>query len=115
MAPADALALPRVLEYHPHARDRAAVRAVRVQRRHVSFGLPVIVTGGNRKLAKVIRELRGEMTQERLAKLASRGGPPKVTRSYIALLETGRKRNPSVPILRKLARALGVPVGELLE
>ena len=68
-----------------------------------------------RKLAKVIRELRGEMTQERLAKLASRGGPPKVTRSYIALIETGRKKNPSVPILKKLARALGVPVGELLE
>jgi hypothetical protein len=30
-----------------------------------------------RRLAKVIRELRGEMTQEQLAKLASRGGPPK--------------------------------------
>ena len=70
-----------------------------------------------RKLAKVIRERRVELdlTQERLAKLASRSGPPKVTRSYIALLETGRKKNPSVPILRKLARALGVPVAELLE
>jgi len=65
----------------------------------------------------VIRERREELelTQEQLAKLASRSGPPKVTRSYIALLETGRKKNPSVPILRKLARALGVPVGELLE
>jgi transcriptional regulator with XRE-family HTH domain len=69
----------------------------------------------SRRLAKVIRELRGEMTQEQLAKLASRGGPPKVTRSYIALLETGRKNNPSIAIMRKIAKALEVPVGRLLE
>jgi len=38
-----------------------------------------------------------------------------VTRSYIALLETGRKKNPSLAILQKIAKALGVPVTELLE
>jgi DNA-binding XRE family transcriptional regulator len=39
----------------------------------------------------------------------------KVTRVYIAALEAGHKTNPSIAILKKLARALGVPVGELLE
>ena len=69
------------------------------------------------RLAKVIRERREELelTQEQLAKLASRGGPPKVTRSYLALLETGRKKNPSLAILRKIAKALDVPAGRLME
>ena len=49
------------------------------------------------------------MTQEELAKGA------KVARSYIALIETGRKKNPSLDILKRLARALSVPVTELLE
>ncbi len=64
-----------------------------------------------RRLATVLRTLREErnLTQEELAKRA------KVTRSYIAVLEAGHKKNPSVAIVRKLARALGVPVGELLE
>jgi transcriptional regulator with XRE-family HTH domain len=38
-----------------------------------------------------------------------------VTDAYIANLETGKKTNPSLDVLKKLARALGVPVGELLE
>ena len=64
-----------------------------------------------RRLATVLKDLRAkrDLTQQDLAKRA------KVTRSYIALLESGRKRNPSVAIARKLAKALGVPVGELLE
>jgi transcriptional regulator with XRE-family HTH domain len=49
------------------------------------------------------------MTQEDLAKKA------KVTRSYIALLETGRKKNPSLVILQRLAKALRAPVTALLE
>jgi XRE family transcriptional regulator of biofilm formation len=62
-------------------------------------------------LATVIRELRERegMTQIDLAKKA------KVSQGYLAALETGLKKNPSLPTLRKLARALGVPVGELLE
>jgi hypothetical protein len=31
------------------------------------------------------------------------------------VLEAGHKTNPSVAIVKKLAKALGVPVGELLE
>ena len=74
----------------------------------------MIVTGGNmtaRRLATVIRELRERegLTQEELAKRA------KITRSHLALLEAGHRKNPSLDILRRVARALGVPVGELLE
>jgi transcriptional regulator with XRE-family HTH domain len=66
---------------------------------------------------KVLREERG-MTQEELAKRAG------VSQGYIAKLEpssrpgrtkSSRQANPSVAILKKLARALGVPVTELLE
>jgi transcriptional regulator with XRE-family HTH domain len=38
-----------------------------------------------------------------------------VTQGYIAQLESGWKKNPSLEILKRLARALGVPVTELLE
>jgi transcriptional regulator with XRE-family HTH domain len=64
-----------------------------------------------RRLATVIRELRERknLTQEELAKRA------KVTRSHLSLLEGGHRRNPSIDVLKRLARALGVPVGELLE
>jgi transcriptional regulator with XRE-family HTH domain len=37
-----------------------------------------------------------------------------VARGYLAQLEAGHKRNSSLPTLRKLAKALGVPVTELL-
>jgi transcriptional regulator with XRE-family HTH domain len=39
----------------------------------------------------------------------------KVTPGYIAQLEMGLKKNPSLPVLKRLAKALGVPVTELLE
>jgi transcriptional regulator with XRE-family HTH domain len=52
---------------------------------------------------------RQDMTQEELAKNAG------VTQGYIAQLESDLKKNPSLPTLRKLARALSVPVTELLE
>jgi len=58
-----------------------------------------------------VRTLRRErrMTQEELAKKA------RVTRDYISQLETGLRDNPSLPVLRRLAKALGVSAGELLE
>jgi transcriptional regulator with XRE-family HTH domain len=68
-------------------------------------------------MIKDLREKRG-MTQEQLAK---RSG---VSQGYIAKLEPSnrsglpkeiRHHNPSLFILKKLARALGVPVTELLE
>lgn len=68
-------------------------------------------------MIKELRERRG-MTQEQLAKRAG------VSQGYIAKLEPSsrpgrakavRKANPSLPTLKRLARALGVPVTELLE
>jgi transcriptional regulator with XRE-family HTH domain len=56
----------------------------------------------------VITKLRGRETQEALAKRA------KVSRSYLAAIEAGHKTNPSLVVLQKLAKALGVPVTELL-
>jgi DNA-binding XRE family transcriptional regulator len=63
------------------------------------------------RLATVIRKLRAaeRLTQEQLAKKAG------VTQGYIAQLESGLKKNPSLPTLKKLPRALDVPVGRLLE
>ena len=49
------------------------------------------------------------MSMAHLAKKAD------VTDAYIAQLETGKRENPSLDILKRLARALGVPVTELLE
>jgi transcriptional regulator with XRE-family HTH domain len=54
------------------------------------------------------REEQG-LTQRDLARRA------KVTPGYIAQLEMGARKNPSLAILKRLAKALGVPVTELLE
>ena len=64
-----------------------------------------------KRLSKVIQAKREEkgITQRDLAQRA------KVTPGYIAQLETGLRKNPSLPVLRRLAKALGVPVTELLE
>ena len=57
---------------------------------------------------KRLREAR-EWSQPDLAKRA------KVSQAYIAELERGTKRNPSLRITVRLAKALGVPVTALLE
>jgi transcriptional regulator with XRE-family HTH domain len=59
----------------------------------------------------VIKELRDRagLTQAELAKKAD------VTEAYISMLESGTRKNPSLPALKKIAKALGVPVTELLE
>jgi len=56
---------------------------------------------------KALREQRG-LTQEQLSE---RSG---VSRTYLARLETGRQ-DPTLSTLEKLAKALGVKVGRLLE
>ena len=61
-----------------------------------------------KRLAAMLKKLRGEMNQEALAKRA------KVSRGYLAALEAGHKKNPSLAVLQRLAKALGVPVTELL-
>ena len=57
---------------------------------------------------KRIRKVKG-LTQQALADKA------KVTDAYIAMLETGVRTNPTNDTLKKLAKALKVPVAELLE
>jgi transcriptional regulator with XRE-family HTH domain len=59
------------------------------------------------RVLKTRRETKG-LTQVELAKRA------RITQSYLAELETGEKKNPSLPVLRRLAKALGVPVTALL-
>jgi transcriptional regulator with XRE-family HTH domain len=59
----------------------------------------------------VLRELREKKGWSQ-AKLAEQVG---VSDAYVAQLETGARKNPSLEILKRLARALGVPVTELLE
>jgi transcriptional regulator with XRE-family HTH domain len=56
---------------------------------------------------KALRARRG-MTQEQLAAKSGVG------RSHLARLETGRQ-DPTLSTLERLARALGVKVGRLLE
>jgi HTH-type transcriptional regulator, competence development regulator len=63
-----------------------------------------------KRLKTVIKRLRQEKGLSQQA-LAARVG---VTAAYITMLERGKKTNPSLDILKKLAKALGVPVTELL-
>ena len=53
------------------------------------------------------RQERG-FSQEELARRA------KISRSYVATLEGGHRDSPAIPVLRRLARALDVPVAALL-
>jgi transcriptional regulator with XRE-family HTH domain len=64
-----------------------------------------------KRLSRMIQDLRDRqgMTQRTLAKAAN------VTPGYIAQLELGSKKNPSLVVLKRIAKALGVPVTELLE
>jgi transcriptional regulator with XRE-family HTH domain len=63
-----------------------------------------------KKLGMNVQALRAKraMTQEVLAKKAG------ISRGYLARVETGR-HEPTLTMLRKLAKALGVPVTALLE
>jgi transcriptional regulator with XRE-family HTH domain len=64
-----------------------------------------------KRLSVMIRKLRESkgITQRDLAAKAD------VTGAYVAQLETGTKKNPSIAVLKRLAKALGVQVSELLE
>jgi len=60
----------------------------------------------NGKLRKV-RERKG-LTQVELCKRA------KLNQGYLSMLESGEKKAPSIAVLKRLAKALGVAVAELL-
>ena len=59
-------------------------------------------------MIKALRQQRG-WTQRELARRVH------VTDEYVGMLETGKRKNPSLALLKRLAKALGVPVAELLE
>jgi len=61
----------------------------------------------NRCLA--LRSLEQRLSQTEVAKRAG------VTQSCVSQLESGLRQNPSRPILKRIAKALGVHVTELLE
>jgi transcriptional regulator with XRE-family HTH domain len=64
-----------------------------------------------KRIGKVLQTQREakRLTQEALAKRA------KVARGYLAKLEAGHSKNPSLAVLQRLAKALGVSVTALLE
>ena len=64
-----------------------------------------------KRLSTVIRRYRkakGISQRDLAAKVGVKG-------AYIAQLETGARKNPSLDVLKKIAKALDVPVTELLE
>jgi transcriptional regulator with XRE-family HTH domain len=63
-----------------------------------------------KRLNNVIKTLRTDrgLTQEQVAQKVG------VTKNYITMLETGARKTPSLRVLKRLAKALGVPVTELL-
>jgi transcriptional regulator with XRE-family HTH domain len=63
-----------------------------------------------RKIRTVLKELLKEKDLSQL-ELSKRSG---VAQGYISALVAGEKQNPSVAVMRKLAKALGVPVSDLL-
>jgi transcriptional regulator with XRE-family HTH domain len=65
-------------------------------------------TCGREVAVRRAREVTG-MSQLELAKRA------KVAQGYISDPEAGAKKNPGIDVLKRLARALGVPVTALLE
>jgi transcriptional regulator with XRE-family HTH domain len=67
-----------------------------------------VATLGLGRVVKRMRESRG-MNQAELAKRA------RLSQGYVSKLEAGAQRNPSIAVLKRLAKALGVPVGKLLK
>ena len=61
-------------------------------------------------LAKAVKQLRGKMgiSQEKLARLAD------VSNNTIINIEAGKQNNPTIETLRKIAKALNVPIEDLI-
>jgi DNA-binding XRE family transcriptional regulator len=75
-----------------------------------TIAIKVTMSYLKRRIGQMIKQLRQAkgLTQAELAKKAQ------VTRPYITMLESGVKKTPSLPMLQRLAKALGVPVTALL-
>jgi transcriptional regulator with XRE-family HTH domain len=64
-----------------------------------------------KRLGAVVRRLRRQqdLTQEQLARRAG------IAQAHVSQIESGARANPSAMVVKKLARALDVPVGALLQ
>jgi len=62
-------------------------------------------------IAKTIKRLREKMgiSQEKLARLAD------VSNNTIINIEAGKQNNPTIETLRKIAKALNVPIEDLIK
>jgi len=62
-------------------------------------------------LAKTVKRLRGKMgiSQEKLARLAD------VSNNTIINIEAGKQNNPTIETLKKIAKALNVPIEDLIK
>lgn len=56
-----------------------------------------------------------EVGYQEVVDAISRGGGPSVTSSYLYMLRTGRRENPSVQLMQSLARYFNVPVAYFLD
>ena len=63
-----------------------------------------------KRIGTMLKRVRKEKGLSQL-ELAKRS---RVAQGYISELEAGREKNPGIETLRKLAKALGVPLAELL-
>jgi transcriptional regulator with XRE-family HTH domain len=61
------------------------------------------------RLGAAITRARGDISQGEIARKA------KVSTTYLSALEGGERQSPSLPVLRRLADALGVSVADLLK
>jgi len=70
-----------------------------------------MVMSNKTSLAKKIQSLRKRqgLSQEKLARLAN------VSNNTVINIETGINVNPTIETLRKIAKALGVPVEDLIK
>jgi transcriptional regulator with XRE-family HTH domain len=59
-------------------------------------------------LGAAIRHARGEVPQTEIARRAN------LSTTYLSALESGERKSPGLAVLERIAKALGVPVTELL-
>jgi transcriptional regulator with XRE-family HTH domain len=70
-----------------------------------------MVESNKNKLAKIVKRLREQrgLSQEKLARLAD------VSNNTIINIEAGKQDNPTIETLKKVAKALNVPVENLIK
>lgn len=70
-----------------------------------------MVQSSKNNLAKTVKRLREKMgiSQEKLARLAD------VSNNTIINIEAGKQNNPTIETLKKIAKALNIPIEDLIK